>query len=69
MVLGGRVHTLLGEETRPGKGHETSQLGSLSLVVGVVDMRRGVFHQEGRELEQKDAHRVLCVCVCVRMYA
>ena len=59
VVFGGRVHTLLGQETRPSKGHETPELGSLSFVVGVMDVGGCVLHQQGGKLEQEDAHRVL----------
>ena len=44
MVLGGRVHALLGQEARPGKRHEPPQLGPLTLVVGVVDVGGCVLH-------------------------
>jgi hypothetical protein len=56
VVLGSRVHALLREETRPGKGHESAELGALALVVGVVDVRGGMLDEEGRELQQEDAH-------------
>ena len=59
VVLGCRVNALLGQEARPGEGHEATQLGSLPLVVGVVDVRGSVLHQETGELQQEDAHRVL----------
>ena len=55
MVLSRWVYTLLGKETWPGKGHQTTKLGSLTLVVGVVNVRGSVFHQEGGELKEKDA--------------
>lgn len=44
VILGGWVHTLLGEQTGPGKGHETTELGSLTFVVGVMDVRGCMFH-------------------------
>ena len=62
MVLGSRVHTLLGEEARPSKGHEATELGPLPLVVGVMDVRGGVLHQERGELQQEDPHGVLYAC-------
>ncbi len=59
VVLGCRVNALLGQETWPGKGHESPQLGALSLVVGVVDVRGRMLNQQGRKLQQQDAHRIL----------
>ena len=59
VVLGGWVHTLLGEEAGPGKGHQATQLGPLALVVGVVDVRGCVLHQQGRELQEQNAHGIL----------
>ncbi len=52
-------HALLGQKARPGKGHEAPQLCPLPLVVGVMDVRGSVLHQQGGELEKQDAHRVL----------
>ena len=46
VVLGGRVHALLGQEARPGKGHQPTQLGPLALVVGVMDVRGRMLHQQ-----------------------
>ena len=46
MVLCGRVHALLGQEAGPGEGHEATELGALPLVVGVVDVRGRVLHQQ-----------------------
>ena len=47
VVLGGWIHALLGEEAGPGKGHQAMQLGPLVLVVGVVDVRNHMLHQQG----------------------
>ena len=51
VVFGSWVYTLFGKKTRPSEGHETSQLGPLSFVVGVVDVRGSVFHQQRGELK------------------
>ena len=44
VILGGRVHALFGQEARPGKGHQATKLGSLSLVVGVMYVRGCMFN-------------------------
>ena len=54
MVLSSGVHTLLGKEAGPGKRHQTTQLGSLAFVVGVVDVWGGMFYEKGGKLEKKD---------------
>ena len=55
MVAGGGVHALLGEEARPGVGHQPPQLVALLLVGRVVDVRGALVHQQARELQQQDA--------------
>ena len=54
MVPGGRVHTVLGQETGPGVGHQSPQLVALFLVGSIVDVGRALVHQETRELQQQD---------------
>ena len=55
MVAGGGVHAVLGEEARPGVGHQPPQLVALLLVGRVVDVRGALVHQQARELQQQDA--------------
>ncbi len=44
MVLGGWIYTLLRQETRPSKGHESTQFSTLPLVVRVVYVRSSMLH-------------------------
>lgn len=50
-VFAGRVHAGLGEQARPREGHEAAQLAVAVLVV-VVDVVRGVLHQQRGELQE-----------------
>lgn len=56
-VLAGWVHTGLGQEARPGKGHQAPQFAVPVLVV-VVDVMGGVLHQQRGKLQQIDPQRI-----------
>ena len=58
MVAGGGVHAVLGEEARPGVGHQPPELVTLLLVGGVVNMSRPLVNQQAGELQQQDPHIV-----------
>ena len=58
MISGGGVHTVLGQQTRPGVGHQSPQLVALLLVGGVVDVSSALVHQQTGELEQQDPNIV-----------
>ena len=44
VILSSWVDTLLWKEAGPGKGHESTKLSSLTLVVRVMDVRGSVFN-------------------------
>lgn len=56
-VLAGWVHAGLGEEARPGKGHQAPQFAVPVLVV-VMDVMGGMLHQQRGKLQQVDPQRI-----------
>jgi hypothetical protein len=58
VVLVERIDARLGQQTRPGECHETTQLGALLFVVHVVDVVVRVLHKKRAQLQQEYAHRV-----------
>jgi len=67
MVASRRIDAALAEKARPCKRHETAQPRSLLLVAHVMNMRRGLLHQQTRQLKQENpyavglAHRIVWV--------
>lgn len=61
-VLARWVHTGLGEQAGPGKGHEAAQLAVAVLIV-VMDVVGGVLHQQRGTLQQVDPQCVQHVCL------
>lgn len=65
-VFASGVDAGLGEQARPGEGHEAPELAVARLVV-VVNVVRRVLHQQRGELQQADSQRVQQVGLLLRV--
>lgn len=65
-VFASRIHTSLGEQTGPCKGHQTAQLAIAVLVV-VMDVVGGMLHQERGILQEVDPQGVQHVSLFLRV--
>lgn len=65
-VFAGRVHAGLGQQAGPREGHEAAQLAVAVLVV-VVDVVRGVLHQQRGVLQEVNPQRVQHVRLLLRV--
>lgn len=65
-VFAGRIHASLGQQAGPCEGHQAAQLAVAVLVV-VVDVVRGVLHQQRGVLQEVDPQRVQHVCLLLRV--
>jgi hypothetical protein len=68
IVLCARVDAGLGEETRPGKGHETPELAPLLLIRGIVNVGRGDFNEKAGQLTEQDPNMICLGVWIIRIY-
>lgn len=65
-VFAGGIHTGLGEQTGPRKGHQTAQL-TVAVLVVVMDVVGGMFHQQCGILQEVDTQGIQHVCLFLRV--
>ena len=58
VILGRGILVILSEQTGPGERHQPSQPSPLTLVCGVMNVRRRFLDEKAGELEEQDSNRV-----------
>lgn len=65
-VFAGRIHTSLGEQAGPRKGHQTAQFAVAVLVV-VMDVVGRMLHQQRGILQEVDTQGIQHICLFLRV--